>query len=194
MAFQTSNGFNNQNTNSSGEKKKTNFRMGRLYASDAIVEISVWNSDSAVYTIFTAKQAIGKDPSTSANVYEQKMPNELPRVFMNPDYLRALLVTLKKADPNNVNISVSPKHGSKITITGNNGQLKIALETEKQGNRTATFEPISCGSSNVNAAWYNMIELLDVAMKKALYAKLDPDEFANALAGANSNNEEEVPI
>lgn len=192
MPFQTSNGFN-QNNNSSGEKKKTNFRVGRLYGADGILDITVWMSDSAVYTIFSAKQAIGKDPSTGANVFEQKMPNELPRVFMNPDYLRALLNALKKSDPNTVNLKLSPKHGTTLTIVGNNGQVKLTLETEKQGNRVVTFEPISCGSSNVNAAWYNMIELLEVTMKKALYAKLDPDEFANALAGAG-NGEEELPI
>lgn len=193
MPFQNSNGFNNQNNNASGEKKKTNFPVGRLWGSDAIMNISIWNSDSAVYTIFSIKQAVGKDPSTGANVFEQKMPNELPRVFMNSDYLRALLTALKKADANNVNIAISPKHGTKMSIVGNNGQVKITVETEKQGSRTITFDPISCGSSNVNAAWFNMMELLDVAMKKALYAKLDPEEFGTAVASINVEDYE-API
>jgi hypothetical protein len=41
MPFQTSNGFNNQNNNASGEKKKTNFPVGRLWGSDAIMNISI---------------------------------------------------------------------------------------------------------------------------------------------------------
>jgi hypothetical protein len=191
MAFQQN--FNGGNSNQTGDKKKTNFPVGRLFGSDAVMNISVWNSDSAVYTILSIKQAVGKDPSTGANVYEQKAPNELPRVFMNPENLRAFIERAKDIDQNNINFTLPLKNGSKATVVGSaTGQIKITLETEKQGSRTVTFEAIPVGSTSINASWKNMIALLDVAMKKALYAKLDPEEFATALGASSS--EEELPI
>ena len=191
MAFQQN--FNGGNSNQTGDKKKTNFPVGRLFGSDAVMNISVWNSDSAVYTILSIKQAVGKDPSTGANVYEQKAPNELPRVFLNPENLRAFIERAKDIDQNNINFTLPLKNGSKATVVGSaTGQIKITLETEKQGSRTVTFEAIPVGSTSINASWKNMIALLDVAMKKALFAKLDPEEFATALG--SSSSEEELPI
>jgi len=193
MPFQNS-GFNNQNS-SSGEKKKTNWPVGRLFCSDAVMNLSIWNSDSAVYTIFAIKEARGKDPSTGANIYEQKMPNELPRVFMNPEALRGFIEGAKALDiTTNTTVQVPQKNGSKITITTNDSQVKITLETQKQGSRTATFEPVPFGATKVNAQWKNMLTLLDIAMKKALFAKLDPEEFAMAMGGNNGDGDEEVPI
>jgi len=186
MPFQNSNGFNNQN-NAQGEKKRTNFPVGRLYATDAILNITVWVSDSTVYTIFSAKQAVGKDPSTGANVYEQKMPNELPRIFMNPEYLRAFVEAAKQTDiTKGGELKISPKRGSTLTVTGNNGQVKITMETEK-GSRTATFEPITCGSATINSSWRNLITFCEVALKKALYAKLNPEEFSFAMGGGEES-------
>lgn len=202
MPFQnSSNGFNNQN-NSQGEKKRTNFPVGRLFATDAVMDIRVWVTDSSVFTIFSAKQAVGKDPSTGANVYEQKMPNELPRIFLNPEFLRAFLEAAKSLDAATGatgTITISPKKGSKMTVDiSATGQVKITLESDK-GTRTATFEPIPCGSTTINASWKNLIALCEVAMKKGLYAKLDPEEFGNALAASavepmNENASAELPI
>ena len=73
MAFQT-NQFNNGNSgmNQGGEKKKTNFRVGKVYGTDGTIDVSIWNSDKGgVYAILSCKAAVGKDPSTGANVYEQ---------------------------------------------------------------------------------------------------------------------------
>ena len=193
MPFQNSNGFNNNQNASQGEKKKTNFPVGRLFATDAVMNLSIWNSDSAVYTIVAIKQAVGKDPSTGGNVYEQKMPNELPRVFMNPEGLRAFIDVAKQLDPNTAtSFTYALKNGSKISVTSNNGQIKITVETPKQGSRTATFDPITIGSNNINSNWKNFIDLLDIAMKKGLYAKLDPEEFATAIA--TTSGDEELPI
>ena len=44
MAFQQTNQQFSAGNNS-GEKKKTNFRVGRVYATDGTVDVSVWNSD-----------------------------------------------------------------------------------------------------------------------------------------------------
>jgi len=194
MPFQNSNGFNNQNA-SQGEKKKTNFPVGRLFGTDAVMNLSVWNSDSAVYTIFSIKQSVGKDPTTGGNVYEQKMPNELPRVFMNPEILTAFTTGCESLDiTQSVTIQIPQKNGSKITIATNDSQVKITLETQKQGTRTVTFEPIPFGSTKINSQWKNMLYLLNIAMKKALLAKLDTAEFGTAIAASGDAADEELPI
>ena len=85
MGFQPNNNFNNMNNNQGGEKKKTNFRIGKIWGADGQLDVSVWVADTGARTILSIKSAVGKDPSTGNNVYEQKMPNELPRFFMNID-------------------------------------------------------------------------------------------------------------
>lgn len=193
MPFQTSNGFNNQNASSNGEKKKTNFPVGRLFGSDAKMNISIWNSDSAVYTIIAIMQSVGKDPSTGANVYEQKAPNELPRVFLNPEMLETLLSGAKTLDVNGNTTTVFPlKNGSKLTIAINGGKIAITTETQKQGSRTITFDPVPFNSVNINGNWNLFIKYLTIANNKATIAKLDPTEFAMIMG--STSNDEELPI
>ncbi|MBQ1759923.1 MAG: hypothetical protein IIZ94_09605, partial [Prevotella sp.] len=127
MPWQNTNSQNYANQNqSNGDKKRTNFPVGRLFGSDAKLNVTIWNSDSAVYTIIAIAQSVGKDPTTGANVYEQKAPNELPRVFLNPENLETLLLGMNDIDINGTTTHVLPlKNGSKLTIAVNNG--KVAL-------------------------------------------------------------------
>lgn len=193
MAFQTSNGFNNQN-NSQGDKKKSNFPVGRLFGSDAKMNMSIWNSDSAVFTIIAIAQSVGKDPSTGGNVYEQKAPNELPRIFLKPQDLAALLSVTKTLDINGSGTyPFAQKNGSKLTISVSNAKVTITTETTKNGSRTITFDPEPFGSINVNGNWRLFTNYLEIAYKKALFAKLDQEEFGMAVAAAESA-ENEVPI
>lgn len=192
MPFQQSNNFGGNAANQQ-DKKKTNFRLGRpVYGSDAQLNLSIWNSDSATYTIFAIKQAIGKDPSTGANAYEQKAPNELPRVFLNPEYLNALITAIEAK----IDILMTPKRGTTLKITGlNTNQIKMTIETEKLGNRTITFDAIPVGSMNIQSAFDNMVKLLKIGLKKALLAKLDPEEFGMVLGvDSGSDGGEEIPI
>ena len=118
MPWQNTNSQNYANQNqSSGDKKRTNFPVGRLFGSDGKLNVTIWNSDSAVYTIIAIAQSVGKDPTTGANVYEQKAPNELPRVFLNPENLETLLLGMNDIDINGTTTHVLPlKNGSKLTI------------------------------------------------------------------------------
>ena len=195
MPFQTASGFNNQNNSQSGDKKKTNFPIGRLFGTDAKMNISIWNSDSAVYTIIAIAQSVGKDPSTGANVYEQKAPNELPRVFLNPEMLEAFVSGTKNLDINgNTTTVLSLKNGSKLTVGCNSGKVTITTETQKQGSRTITFEPVTFNSVNINGNWNLFVKYLTIANNKATMAKLDPNEFAMVMASASAGADEEIPI
>ena len=191
MAF-TPNNFN-ANQNNGGEKKKTNFRIGKIWGSDAQMDISVWLSDTGVKTTISIKQAVGKDPSTGANVFEQKQPNELPRFYMNSDYLRALLMDVDRYDdPGNTKIIIDRgQNGGKFSIIGQGNSIKITIESPKNGSRTITLDSISVGERNVHASYVNFIEYLKIALKKSLTQKLDPEEFGMAL---QSSDDSSLPI
>lgn len=196
MAFQNSN-FGQ--AAQQGDKQKTNFPVGRINGSDARMDISIWKSTSGIFTIFMIKQAVGKDPSSGMNVYENKSPSELPRVFFHTDSIRALQTALDNADPNNININIQQngsKNSSRMIISGAaNGQVKITLETSNNGNRTITLDAIPCGAINVNAAWLNLKEFVKIASKKALLSKMDPAEFGSAIGSSEeSSSSEELPI
>lgn len=194
MPWQNTNSQNYANQNqSSGDKKRTNFPVGRLFGSDGKLNVTIWNSDSAVYTIIAIAQSVGKDPTTGANVYEQKAPNELPRVFLNPENLETLLLGMNDIDINGTSTYVLPlKNGSKLTIAVNNGKVTLTTETQKQGSRSITFEPITFASSNINGNWNLFKKYLTIASNKALVAKLDPNEFAMVMG--QTTNDEEVPV
>lgn len=189
MAFnQTNNQFGN--SNQGGEKKKSNFRVGKAYGSDGTLDVSVWNSDKGgCYCIFSIKAAVGKDPSTGANVYEQKMSGELPSIFMNIEILRAFLDGVKSQDPSTINATIDTKRGSKMTIVGSGTSIKLTIDNQKTGTRTITFDAIPVGSANIHATWSNLIDMAEICFKKAIRNKLDPEEFAMAVSDENSDEE-----
>lgn len=195
MAFQQNsnvNGFGNNNTNNQGgEKKKSNFRVGRIYGTDGIIDVSIWNSDKGgVYTILSIKSAVGKDPSTGANVYEQKMSGELPSIFMNLELIRAFLDGVKGLDVATLNFTIDTKRGSKLTMQGSADAVKITIENQKTGTRTITLDAVPIGNVNVHANVLNLISMIEICFKKALSNKLDPEEFTMAV----NTDDTEVPF
>ena len=96
-------------------------------------------------------------------------------------------------DINGTTTHVLPlKNGSKLTIAVNNGKVTLTTETQKQGSRSITFEPITFASSNINGNWNLFKKYLTIASNKALVAKLDPNEFAMVMGQTTSD--EEVPV
>lgn len=193
MAFQQNvNGFGNNSTNNQGgEKKKSNFRVGRIYGTDGTIDVSIWNSDKGgVYTILSIKSAVGKDPSTGANVYEQKMSGELPSIFMNLELIRAFLDGVKGHDVATLNFTIDTKRGSKLTMQGSADAVKITIENQKTGTRTITLDAVPIGNVNVHANVLNLISMIEICFKKALSNKLDPEEFAMAV----NTDDTEVPF
>jgi len=191
MAFMNNgNGFNNQQNNNGEPKKKSNFRVGRIYGDDGILEVSIWNSDKGgTYTVMSIKAAIGKDPSTGLNAYEQKMSGELPSCFINSENVCALITGMKQTKPENANLSMDFGR-SKLTITGDGSNYKITIDNQKNGTRTITMKPIPVGPLNIHASWKVLTDYLDICYKKAARAKLDMDEFGAALAGETISDDD----
>jgi hypothetical protein len=193
MPFNTNNNFNNNSNNNGGDKKKTNFRLGKVWGSDGQLDVSIWVADTGVRAILSIKAAVGKDPSTGANVLEQKMPNELPRFFMNIDLLRAFIdVVDATPDLGSINIVLDKGNAGKLTIAGQGSSIKITIDSAKQGSRTITFDSIGVGNKNIHAAFRNLCEYMKIAYRKALTNKLDPEEFGMAVNGGD--NDDDLPI
>lgn len=190
MAF-VQNQFSSNNNTQTEEKKKTNFRVGKIYCTDGTIDVSVWNSDKGgCYAILSIKAAVGKDPSTGANVYEQKMSGELPSICMNIEIVRALIDAVKGADPGTLNINIDTKRGAKMSMVGSGGSVKITIDNQKTGSRTVTLDSISVGPKNIHANFNNLMDMINICFKKAIHNKLDAGEFA-VVFGENS---EEVPF
>lgn len=193
MPFNTNNNFNNNSNNNGGDKKKTNFRLGKVWGSDGQLDVSIWVADTGVRAILSIKAAVGKDPSTGANVLEQKMPNELPRFFMNIDLLRAFIdVVDATPDLGSINIVLDKGNAGKLTVVGQGSSIKITIDSAKQGSRTITFDSIGVGNKNIHAAFRNLCEYMKIAYRKALTNKLDPEEFSMAVNGGD--NDDDLPI
>lgn len=192
MSFQSNyGGGNSNNQQQDGEKKKTNFPLGRFYGSDGLLVLSIWLSQSSVNTIFQIKQSVGKDPGTGMNVFENKGPTEMPRIFLKPDQLRVLLEAMKTRD----SVDYTPNEGnSRITITGiKSGDIKITIAEKKHPQpRVITFPAVPVGDTNVqNGNWANIIQVLQIALDRALLIKLNPDSFTDANPAAA---DDELPI
>lgn len=195
MGFQANSNFQNAPTTTDGAKKKSNFRVGRIYGTDGTIDVSVWNSDKGgCYAICSIKAAIGKDPSTGANVYEQKMSGELPSIFMNIEILRALLEAMKQQKPESLNVSIDTSRGSKMSLTTTGSSIKVTIDNQKTGTRTVTLESIPVGSTTVHANYLNLQQLLTTCFKKAINNKLDPDEFATAIASGGDSDVDGDPF
>ena len=187
--YNNNNGGYNNNQQQTGEKKKTNFKIAKVWGSDGCMDVTTWVADTGVKTILSIKSAVGKDPSTGANVYEQKMPNELPRFFMNIDPLRAVIDALDGVPVEQINLVYDKGHGDKLTIVGSATNVKITIDSAKNGSRSMTIDSFNLNGKNVHAAFANFVEYLKICYKKSLFNKLDPDEF-----GMVSGSDEELPI
>lgn len=197
MAFNNSNygSFNNGNQNNGEPKKKSNFRVGKLYGSDGILDVSVWNSDKGgVYAIMNIKQAVGKDPSTGMNVYEQKMPNELPSVFMNVEAVRTVLEYLKMTPVDQLNGKYDAGKSS-VEFTSSGADVKITLNANA-GTRSITLKASTIGNKSINSSMLNLIDFLEIAFKYTKLAKLDTEAFGNVLAteGSGEASNDEAPF
>lgn len=191
MAFNNNNNFNNSGNNQNGEKKKTNFRIGKIWGADGVLEVSVWCADTGVRSILSIKSAVGKDPSTGANVLEQKMPNELPRFFMDAGLMNAFINGIAAtSDLGSVNIVIDKGGNNKLTIVGQSNQIKVTIDHPKCGSRTVTLDSVVINGKPIHANFNILVEYIKIAYKKALVNKLDPEEFG--MVANNDNGEDET--
>ena len=190
MAFNNNNNFNNSG-NQGGEKKKTNFKIGKIWGSDGVLDITIWLSDTGARTILSIKSAVGKDPSSGNNVFEQKMPNELPRFFMAANVMNAFIESVATTpDLGAINFCIDKGNNNKLTVQGQGNSIKITIDSAKQGSRTVTLDGIIVNGKCNHADFKILVDYIKICYKKALTAKLDPDEFGMVVAGDNSSEDD----
>ena len=195
MAFNNNNNFNNSVNNQGGDKKKTNFKIGKIWGADGVLEVAVWCADTGVRSILSIKAAVGKDPSTGNNVLEQKMPNELPRFFMDAALMNAFINGIAQvSDLGTVNLVIDQGNNNKLTVMGQGNQIKITIDSQKQGSRTITLDGVIVSGNCVHADFLVLVDYLKICYKKAITAKLDPDEFGMAVADSNGEDDGNVPF
>ena len=191
MAFNNNNNFNNSVNNQGGDKKKTNFKIGKIWGADGVLEVAVWCADTGVRSILSIKAAVGKDPSTGNNVLEQKIPNELPRFFMDAALMNAFINGVAQvSDLGTMNLVIDKGNNNKLTVMGQGNQIKFTIDHPKCGSRTITLDSVAINGKAIHANFNILIEYLKLAYKKALINKLDPDEFGMVTGGENNGEDD----
>jgi hypothetical protein len=189
MAF---NQMNGNNFNNNGDKPRTNFPLCSIRTNDGNLKMSVWKADFGVAISMTIYAAAGKDPTTGRVMYEQRKPMDLPGVNLWAFQANALRLAIKdqKADePANINVKIQVKSDTTLEITSENGNIKVTI-TDPKGTRSCTMESMSVGSKTVNPNWNIFQQMITIGTHKAVFGKLDPDEFGNELGGSDNNDEE----
>lgn len=189
MAFMNNNGgFNNNQQSNNGEpKKKVNFKVGKdIYGDDGRLTVGTWNSDKGgTYATLRITSAVGKDPSTKANVYEQKMSGELPTVYLNGENLCVLMMAMADTTPENCDFTIDCGR-SKITFKGAGTQYTITIENQKTGSRTITLKSIPAGDKNYHPSWKLLLDKLKIVDKKIAFGSVDMDEFGVAFTNSDA--------
>ena len=178
------NGNFSQNNQQQNGEKKANSKLTTVYGIDATLDVTMWKSQSAIFTILTIKAAVGKDPSTNKPVYEQKQPKELPRLFLYPSDVDSILVLLNGiTDFSNCNQTVELSKKQKFKIVGAGSELKITIEDGKIGDRTITIKGTEVLGKYNFGDLAQLKDILEVAYKKQVFRRLDMDEFAGIISG-----------
>jgi hypothetical protein len=154
--------------------------------------MSVWKADFGIAISMTIYAYAGKDPTTGRVMYEQRKPMDLPGVNLWAFQANALRLAIKdqKADePANINVKIQVKSDTTLEITSENGNIKVTI-TDPKGTRSCTMESMSVGSKTVNPNWNIFQQMITIGTHKAVFGKLDPDEFGNELGGSDNNDEE----
>ena len=193
MAFMQNNNFGNNNGgNNTGEKKS--FTVGRIYASDGQIDVGIYKSASATWITSAAKQSIGTNPATGAMAMEQAQPQQIPSAMLSVETARAFLDGTLNVDPSTINFSlnVGGPHNGTFAVQGSPAEIKLIIKDDR-GERTVTLKAIPIGVKNVFAAWNNLRYWVELAYKRAMRHKLDPEEFA-AEINASSSDSDDAPF
>lgn len=193
MAFTQNNGnFNNGGyNNQSGENKpKTNFNIGFIRGSDAVIDIKAWKSSSnTLYASLSIRQMIGKDPQGRIT-YETGLLKDRPGILIRPDAARALFEYLNNQEPSRINLvdyAPSPDYKDQtISVVGSEQNVKVTIKDQK-GTRTITLDATPVGTTYVNGNWKNFLTQLWFEIKTALLVRVSEEL-------TNNNNTEDTPF
>lgn len=174
------NSFNNGGNNSSDEKQRTNFSFGKLKQSDGRLDVGIWVNQYGISAKFIIRQQCGKDPSTGANLYENKSPADLPQGFLDREKMRLFIDIIEENKYQNLNFKLPGNTTIAVASEGNN--VKITLNNTKNNeNRTITLEGTNVDGKIFNAPLRTLVSWMKVAYRKSLVCRIEEfDENAGA--------------
>lgn len=186
MLTSNNGGYNNfQNNSNNSDKPKTNFRYGTIKTSDGKLEAGIWVSQYGITSKLLIRQAVGKDPSTNAPIYENKSPMELPQGLLDREKVQLFIRIIEENDYQNLNFQLPGT--TTITVASENNNVKITLANSKTNDtRSITLEGFSNNGKVFNAPLYTLVQWYKIAYKKALTYRIDDAD--------SSNQDEEVPF
>lgn len=177
--FNGNNGFNNGgnnapfNTSAPGPAVDDNLgknkNIGRVYASDGIIDFAIWFTDKGPKLTITTRIKTGQDPTNGSILYEQKQPKELARFYMNLEEIRRMLDGFELCENEkyeNVNFNITKAENNLMSFTGDGTNIKLFIATPKNGTRTINFEPVSIGPCNSHASFKMFVAYLKAAYKQ----------------------------
>ena len=160
MPFQDNNTNSNyNNNNNNGDRKKVNFRVGKVYGEGWYIDVSIWKTDGGIMTILTIYSVIGKDPDTGRDSFERKAPNELPRIYLNRDNIALLYNGINNIDPATLNETMTFKGNNKFTLNGTSSNVTLTISTDK-GQRQVTLKALPFSTRNVHSSWASFIKII----------------------------------
>lgn len=199
MAFNNgsfgNNNFGNQNNGEAPQRKS--WKVGKdLYASDAKITVGLYESPHGTpFCSLLITSSIGKDPNTGMNAYEQRPPMDMPSILIGHELLEAIIdhftdktrSTMDReyfpnwVSPTGVNEVIDCGHGSKLTINGSDTDVKIKVEKEGKGERTATITGIKLSNGTDIAGWRMLLQRMFYVLSYMGTAGIDAEKFSAAM-------------
>ena len=178
-------GFNNNNS-SGEEKQKSNFRYGKFRSTDGIMEVGIWVNQYGITGKLLIRQAVGKDPSTNAPIYENKPPMDLPQALLDREKMALIIKLIEDGKYAKADFVLNNAGSNTVTFATEGNNVKITLTSNKTNeNRSITFEGFNNNGNVFNAQLYTLSKWLKIAYNKALTLRVEDD---------NSLTDEETPF
>lgn len=169
------NNFNNQNNQNGEDKPKANIRYGRIRSTDGMLEVGIWINQYGITGKMIIRQACGKDPSTGANIYENKSPMELPQGYLDRERMRLFIDVVEQSNYQNLDFQVGNNSQIKVVSEGNN--VKITLtNTKTNDTRSISLEGTLINGKIYNAPLRTLISWMKIAYNKALTARISDSD------------------
>lgn len=174
---------NNQSNNQQqGEvREKTSFKISKQRGMDGEIEIGLWKSKTGYFHITALiRQQIGKDPNGKVS-FEAGMAKDIPSVMLTADKARGIYELFRHNPMIGVDETIKTNDrdpNQTLRIIGSDMDVKVII-TDQKGSRTITFQATPCGSKNVHATWYNVLDLIAFGIKKALFVRTSDELMTN---------------
>lgn len=196
--FSQNNNFNGNNQQNGEQKPKENFNIVKIYATGGRVNLSMWTPSTGSKGIIRIEQSVGKDPSTGADIFENRMPSELPGFFLNQEDANVINEVISRTAPDYTNLNLDKykkANGDTISIVNTGNAIKLDIHSEKKGDRTATFSGVQVGSSMIFPGFITFARGMKLIATKIFTDKVSDPAFDKAFDAMNGEeNSEDSPF